>query len=100
MDRGLNSVVSALAHGLPMVLIPMDADHPLDAARCADLGLAWVLNAVETTPQAAHDVLSTVLEDPARRQAAERTRSEMATLTRCRGPDNNQHPNLKFVAKP
>ena len=35
---GSGSVLGALAHGLPMVLIPIGADQPLNAARCRDAG--------------------------------------------------------------
>src|SRR5204863_7210801 len=42
---GSGSVLGALAHALPAVLIPMGADQPLNAARCADLGCAQVLDA-------------------------------------------------------
>jgi UDP:flavonoid glycosyltransferase YjiC (YdhE family) len=43
---GSGSVIGALAHGLPMVLIPMGADQPANAARCGVLGVAEVLDAV------------------------------------------------------
>ena len=37
---GSGSVIGALAHGLPMVLLPMGADQPLNAARAEALGVA------------------------------------------------------------
>ena len=43
---GSGSVVGALAHGLPMVLLPLGADQPQNARRCAELGVARVLDAV------------------------------------------------------
>src|SRR5262249_55701895 len=58
---GSGSVTGALAHGLPMVVIPMGADQPLNAARCHDLGVARVLDAVEATPGTVRDAVSTVL---------------------------------------
>src|SRR5205823_2594812 len=39
---GSGSVMGALAHGLPLVLLPMGADQPLNGARCAALGVARV----------------------------------------------------------
>lgn len=77
---GSGSVTGALAHGLPMVVIPMGADQPLNAARCADLGVARVLDAVEATPAGVRDVVATVLADPGYRRAAERMRDEIAAL--------------------
>ena len=47
---GSGSVLGALAHGLPQVLIPMGADQPLNAARCEQLGVARVLDPVAATP--------------------------------------------------
>jgi UDP:flavonoid glycosyltransferase YjiC (YdhE family) len=77
---GSGSVIGALAHGVPMVLVPMGADQPHNAARCADLGLARVLDAVRLTPDTARDAASAVLADPAYRHAAERLRDEAAAL--------------------
>jgi UDP:flavonoid glycosyltransferase YjiC (YdhE family) len=77
---GSGSVVDALAHGLPMVLLPMGADQPLNAARCEALGVALVLDAVTTTPQAVREAVSRVLADSTYRQTAERIRDEIASL--------------------
>jgi UDP:flavonoid glycosyltransferase YjiC (YdhE family) len=77
---GSGSVIGALAHGLPSVLIPMGADQPLNAARCADLGVARVLDAVEATPEAVREAVASVLADPTYRRAAERLRDEIAAL--------------------
>jgi UDP:flavonoid glycosyltransferase YjiC (YdhE family) len=75
---GSGSVIGALAHGLPSVLIPMGADQPLNAARCEALGVARVLDAVRATPESVREAASIVLADPAYRRAAERMRDEIA----------------------
>ncbi len=72
--------MGALAHGLPLVLIPMGADQPLNAARCADLGVARVLDAIKATPETVREAVSTVLGDSTYRRAAERLRDEIAAL--------------------
>ncbi len=77
---GSGSVMGALAHGLPMVLIPMGADQPYNAARCAELGVARLLDAVEATPETVRAAVATVLADPTYRRAAERLRDEIAAL--------------------
>jgi MGT family glycosyltransferase len=77
---GSGSVIGALAHGLPMLLIPMGADQPLNAGRCAALGAARVLDAAETTPEDVHGSIAAVLAEPAYRRAAERLRDEIAAL--------------------
>jgi UDP:flavonoid glycosyltransferase YjiC (YdhE family) len=77
---GSGSFIGALAHGLPLVLIPMGADQPLNAARCADLGLAQVLDAVEATPESVRKAASVLLADRSYRRAAEGMRAELAAL--------------------
>ena len=77
---GSGSVLGALAHGLPSVLIPLGADQPLNVARCAELGVAQVLDAVEATPETVRVAVTTILEDPGYRRAAERLRDEIAAL--------------------
>ena len=82
---GSGSVTNALAHGLPMVLLPLGADQPLNAARCETLGVARVLDAVSATPEMVRAAASVVLKDRSFRRNAERIRDEMAALS---GPDH------------
>jgi UDP:flavonoid glycosyltransferase YjiC (YdhE family) len=77
---GSGSVIGALAHGLPSVLIPIGADQPLNAERCADLGVAKVLDALEVTPEGVCAAVSMVLDDPSYRRNAERFQDEIAAL--------------------
>lgn len=77
---GSGSVMGALAHGLPMVLIPMGADQPLNAARCENLGVARMLDPIEATPESVKDAVSIVLRCAEYRRAAERLRGELANL--------------------
>jgi UDP:flavonoid glycosyltransferase YjiC (YdhE family) len=77
---GSGSIVGALAHGLPMVLLPIGADQPFNAARCQDLHVARVLNAVEATPEDVQRAATAVLGDSTYRQNAERLEAENASL--------------------
>jgi UDP:flavonoid glycosyltransferase YjiC (YdhE family) len=77
---GSGTVAGALAHGLPQVLLPMGADQPLNAARCEELGVARVLDALTATPAAITEAVSEVLADPSYRSAAQRLRDELAAL--------------------
>ncbi len=77
---GSGSVMGALAHGLPMVLLPMGADQPLNASRCAALGVAHVLDALEATPEQVRDAVASTLADASYRQAAEKLRDEIVAL--------------------
>ena len=77
---GSGSVLGALAHGLPMVLIPMGADQPLNGERAEAVGIGRVLDPVRLTAdevrRAAHDVL----DGAAYRAAARLMRDEIAAL--------------------
>ena len=77
---GSGSVVGALAHGVPMVLLPIGADQPLNAARCVELQVARVLNALEATPQDVQCAVTAVLADAAYTQNAKRLEAEIAAL--------------------
>jgi UDP:flavonoid glycosyltransferase YjiC (YdhE family) len=82
---GSGSVLSTLAHGLPAVLLPIGADQPLNAERCADLGTAIVLDPLTATPDDVRAAVTQVLEQPAYRRAAVRVRDELARLP---GPEH------------
>jgi UDP:flavonoid glycosyltransferase YjiC (YdhE family) len=77
---GSGSVLAALAHGLPSVLLPMGADQSQNAARCEQLGVARVLDAVRATPETVREAVADVLADPSYRSAAERIADEIAAL--------------------
>ena len=82
---GSGSVIGALAHGLPMVLLPMGADQPLNAARGETLGVAKVLDALTATPETVGEAVTLVLNGRSYRRAAKRFRDEMAALP---GPEH------------
>lgn len=63
---GTGTVLSALALGLPLVIRPVMADHPFNAARAEKLGAALTISEPSDAGQAARSVLN----DPAFRQAA------------------------------
>jgi hypothetical protein len=82
---GSGTVLGALAHGLPSVLLPMGADQPWNATRCEELGVAVVLDAMRATPEDVREAVSSVLEDPSYRAAAELVREEIRRLP---GPEH------------
>jgi UDP:flavonoid glycosyltransferase YjiC (YdhE family) len=77
---GSGSVIGALAHGVPLVLLPMGADQPFNAARCEALGVAAVLDAVQATPADVRDAAARVLGEQSYRDAAGRLRDEIAAM--------------------
>ena len=77
---GSGSVLGAFAHGLPSVLLPIGADQPATAARCAELGAAIVLDPVTATPDDIGAAVRRVLGDPAYARAAGAVRREILAL--------------------
>lgn len=77
---GSGSVLGALAHGLPMVLLPMGADQPWNAARCVALGAAITLDPITVTPADVRGAVHALRVDPSYRTAALALASEMAAL--------------------
>ncbi len=77
---GSGSVMGALTHGLPSLLIPIGADQPSNAKRCAELRVAQVLDAMHVTPERIQATASAVLDDPGYRRNAEDLRNEIAAL--------------------
>jgi UDP:flavonoid glycosyltransferase YjiC (YdhE family) len=77
---GSGSVLGALAHGLPSVLIPMGGDQPRNARRLAALGAARVLDAVSAMPADIGEALDEVIREPSYRAAALALREEIAAM--------------------
>jgi MGT family glycosyltransferase len=77
---GSGTLTGALAHGLPMVLLPMGADQPANALRCDALRVAVNLDAVRATPEDVRDAAASVLADHAYRRAAQRLQTTIAAL--------------------
>jgi MGT family glycosyltransferase len=89
---GFNTVMPALAAGLPVCCVPLSMDHPLTAGRCRKAGVGTVI-ATGTTPAglpladpgavAADAVLASVLpllDDPSYRDQAARLATEIEAL--------------------
>jgi UDP:flavonoid glycosyltransferase YjiC (YdhE family) len=81
---GSGSVMGALAHGLPSVLLPLGADQPYNARRCVALGVARELEPVTATSEWIRAAVAGVLDDDRYRRSAERMRDEINSLP---GPD-------------
>ncbi len=77
---GSGSVIGALAHGLPLVVLPMGADQLPNAQRCEQLGVGVMLDAVRVTSRSIRLATTALLRDAYAREAAERIRDEIASL--------------------
>lgn len=79
---GSGTLGHVVAHGLPMVILPLGADQPENAHRCAELGISRSLDPEELEPASIRDVLLDVLRTPSYRHNAERLRAEFERLPR------------------
>jgi UDP:flavonoid glycosyltransferase YjiC (YdhE family) len=77
---GSGTIMDALSLGLPMALIPIAADQPFNARRCAELRVACVIEPDDRTHWAVRRATHLVLEDPRYRMAAARLRKDIEAL--------------------
>lgn len=77
---GSGTVIASLAHGLPMVLIPMGADQVHNAARCKALGVGEVLDALNVTSDDIRETVSAVLTTAGYRKMAHHLKEEIDAL--------------------
>jgi UDP:flavonoid glycosyltransferase YjiC (YdhE family) len=82
---GRGTVLGALKHGVPLVLLPQFADQPTNAAICAALGVGRVVPPDALASQAIREATRAVLDDSTFRQRAQQVRAEMETLP---GPEH------------
>jgi MGT family glycosyltransferase len=68
---GFGTVAAAIAAGRPLVLLPISADQPMNASRCADAGLGVIVPAGARTPGAIREAVRVVLADRRYGAAAE-----------------------------
>jgi UDP:flavonoid glycosyltransferase YjiC (YdhE family) len=78
---GYNSLLSALWHGLPMVIIPQEAGDNLPTGwRCAALGVGALVEGSPPQPEAIRVAVKTVLGQPSYRARAQQLQSEVKAL--------------------
>jgi N-glycosyltransferase len=77
---GFNSVKESLAAGVPMVVVPITADQPYNAERCAAHGVGRVVGAAGRTAEAIREAVRDVLTDPGYCDNARRLQGEMSAL--------------------
>jgi UDP:flavonoid glycosyltransferase YjiC (YdhE family) len=77
---GFGTIMAALGHGLPLIVVPIAADQPDNARRCAALGVARVIAPDRRTPVAIREAALDVLCRPTYRANAAQLRGEMKAL--------------------
>ncbi|MFE8600251.1 glycosyltransferase [Archangium violaceum] len=77
---GAGLVGRALRHGVPMLMIPLFAEQPLNAQLAEAQGLAYHLPLSRATPEAIRERLRALLEDRAMRERLQRVSAEINEL--------------------
>lgn len=77
---GSGSLMAALAHGLPSLLLPLGADQPHNAARAAELGLAANLDAAACFSDDVASAARAVMADVGMRDRCRAVADEMRGL--------------------
>jgi zeaxanthin glucosyltransferase len=67
---GMNTVLESLAHGVPMVAIPIGYDQPGAAARIAHHGTGEFIELDDLTTNRLKELIEKVLQDPSYRERA------------------------------
>jgi MGT family glycosyltransferase len=73
---GHNTVCEALAHGVPLVVAPIRDDQPVIAGQVVDAGAGVRVHFGRVGATELRNAITTVLEDPSYRDAAQRVRQE------------------------
>lgn len=82
---GSGTMMAALTNGLPLVMVPISADQPDNADRCAELGVGRPVELEQLSPRTIRRAVRSVLGDPAYRQRALRLRDEIRAMP---GPEH------------
>jgi MGT family glycosyltransferase len=75
---GMNTVCETLAHGVPLVLAPINHDQPVVASQVVRAGAGIRVPFSRVRPSQLRQALVTILDDPAYRHAAGRIASSFA----------------------
>jgi MGT family glycosyltransferase len=89
---GAGTLAAAIAHGTPLLLLPISADQPMNAARCVAAGLGLALGPAERTSGAIRAATRELLRDDRYAGAAAAAADEAAAQPHLdRGLDLLEH---------
>lgn len=77
---GLGTIIGALYEGVPMVLISIATDHPINAERAVTLGVATTIDIAECEPDQLRGQIMLALTDSQLRDRAAEIREECRSL--------------------
>ncbi len=72
---GMNTVCETLTHGLPLVIAPIRHDQPITADQVVAAGAGLRVDFTGATPEQLREALTSVLDEPGYREAAELVRN-------------------------
>jgi UDP:flavonoid glycosyltransferase YjiC (YdhE family) len=76
---GANSMLGPLSKGIPLVVVPLGADHFVNAARIAAAQAGIILEAANISPEIVRDAVKQALS-PSLRASAQRIADEIAGM--------------------
>ncbi len=79
---GSGSTLAALAHGVPMLMLPQGADQFENALACQEIGAALVLMPGQVSPDSIHSAMTMLLDDPSYAESASRVAAEISRMQR------------------
>ena len=92
---GFGTVLGAMQHGVPMILLQLAADHWYNAERCVELGVAYTVGRDARTPDGLRDLARDALADETLRTNSAAMQAAFADL-----PDVSQAvPLLEQLAR-
>ncbi|SEU32275.1 glycosyltransferase, MGT family [Stigmatella erecta] len=80
LHGGYNSVMSALHVGLPVLIVPLAADQPMNAQSCERLGVGRRVNPDTLTPELLRQQVREMMRDGSYRERARRFQAEAQAL--------------------
>ena len=75
---GLNTIVAALAHGCPLLVVPLSADQGMHAIQAAATGAGLALFEIDRTPAAITAAVRRLLAEPGFKASAAAFMDEIA----------------------
>jgi MGT family glycosyltransferase len=77
---GASTIVAALCHGLPHLILPQGADQFANSATAVAAGVALVVPPAQLTPEAVTTAATRLLDDPALTRQARTVRAEINAM--------------------
>lgn len=77
---GFGTLISAIEHGVPLVVVPFGADQPINARSVERLGIGFVIEEDALTPESIRDAVRRLLVEPIWRRNIETVREEGGKL--------------------